>query len=144
MTKNPKIQKTVLASRPPNPSNDLNLENTPEIMIPKMAIVGFFDTVEQFAKLGKQIVCSSTKGLNPVQMTAVLGALQNALDMISQAFVAYEISLKRAKTKNKTTKKEKLHSTPNPEKNQNPSEKEGTENDGFFHQKVKKTPVDFN
>lgn len=77
----------------------LKRENTSEVMIPKMAIVGFLDTIEQFAKIGKQTVSSSVQGLNLTQMKLFLGAIRGTLDMIDQSLLAYEASLRQVKVK---------------------------------------------
>lgn len=74
-------------------------ENTPEVMIPKMAIVGLLDTVKQFTEIGKQTVSSSIQGLNPAQMRLFLDAIRGTLDMIDQSLLAYEASLRQAKAK---------------------------------------------
>ena len=74
-------------------------ENTPEVMIPKMAIVGFLDTIKQFAEIGKQTVNSSVQGLNPAQMRLFLDAIRGTLDMVDQSLLAYEASLRQAKVK---------------------------------------------
>jgi hypothetical protein len=74
-------------------------ENTPEVMIPKMAIVGLLDTIKQFAEIGKQTVNSSIQGLNTAQMRLFLDATRGTLDMIDQSLLAYEASLRQAKAK---------------------------------------------
>jgi hypothetical protein len=107
----------------------LKRENTPEVMIPKMAIVGFLDTVEQFAKIGKQTVSASVQGLNLAQMRLFLGAIRGTLDMIDQSLLAYEAALRQTKVKDMVDTLAKAIRTNAQEDEDDPTDRDDADDD---------------
>jgi hypothetical protein len=65
-------------------------ESQHELMVPKMALVGIFDTVQKFCDAGKNTIMGSVGALNIRAIKVFLSALRGSLDMADKVISEYE------------------------------------------------------
>lgn len=111
---------------------EIEREQKPELMVPKLALVGIFQTLETFCTAGKTNVMSTVGPLNTRNLFMFLGALKKSLELAEKILMDYQ------EQQLKTVMQEAADQENNPEeaegriKEQNntetPSEKEESSN----------------
>jgi hypothetical protein len=82
---------------------DVAREQKPELMIPKLALVGVFQTLETFCEAGKTSVMSSAGPLNTRNLMLFLGALRKSVDLGEQLLLDYQNTQTALKTMEEAT-----------------------------------------
>lgn len=65
-------------------------EQRHELMVPKLALVGLFTTLENFCIAGRNSVMSTVGPLNVRNLALFLGALKNSLDLAEKVLLEYQ------------------------------------------------------
>lgn len=78
-----------LLSQGLNP-RDIAREQRTELMVPKLALVGVFQTLETFCDAGKTTVMSSAGPLDTRSLLLFLGALKKSVDLGERLLVDYQ------------------------------------------------------
>jgi hypothetical protein len=102
-------------------------EQRHELMVPKLALVGLFTTLENFCIAGRNSVMSTVGPLNVRNLTLFLGALKNSLDLAEKILLEYQTlqALLQARDEDENTEEqEDLHE---PTDEQEPQEEDETE-----------------
>jgi len=79
--------------------NQIRRESSYEVMAPKMAMVGFLDTIIRFSETLKSSLINSVSGATPSQVRLYLTALRGSLDMFEASLLAYESEIHKAMAK---------------------------------------------
>lgn len=79
--------------------NQIRRESSYEVMAPKMAMVGFLDTIVRFSETLKGSLINSVSGATPSQVRLYLTALRGSLDMCEASLLAYESEIHKAMAK---------------------------------------------
>ena len=70
--------------------DELEREQRPELMVPKLALVGMFNTLESFCAAGKTSVMSTIGSLNVRHLSMFLGALKKSIELGENILLEYQ------------------------------------------------------
>jgi hypothetical protein len=101
-------------------------ESRHELMVPRMALIGVFDTIQKFCEIGKNTVINSIGPLNTKGLKVFFSAIKGSLDMADRTLKEYQETQLRLAAKETVDALAKLfreEETPIPDDIQdNPSE----------------------
>lgn len=88
---NPKTKKTLeLLQKLGLDPTEIRRESSPELLIPKMAILGFLETVRGFCENAKASIAASLTGLNSTQLRLLFSAMRASVEMMEKTLETYE------------------------------------------------------
>lgn len=131
--------------------NQIRRESSYEVMAPKMAMVGFLDTIIRFSETLKGSLINSVSGTTPSQVRLYLTALRGSLDMFEASLLAYESEIHKAMAKDaintfvqslrKPPQEKEDHFTDEDEENQADGMSASNEDLDHYHKETSHDPM---
>ena len=80
----------VLSSRTDLNPTEIVREHRPELMVPKLALIGIFNTLENFCVAGKNSIMNSIGSVHVRNLSLFLGALRGSINLAEKILSEYQ------------------------------------------------------